>query len=329
MRTSHFFIISWERVSCLSFRLSLCLLPSRSLGFLESFSNSPLSVFYPPLTQSSLPPGHHENHLIWVDSSLMAHLERGLVFLSAIDHRSCGPASLPDCCEPSDLRASIQTVLLGLHADFSFELSLGWYTLVEYCAFIVYCLHFALQSVFQWLILQLLEYFCSTVWQLIIADIISIVQFNYFLLDYSSFTVSLLSLFWSWKCIPGIWSLTEVTNTCNLDSINIILGPRRARKYLIYKYLKRKNLFIVSMMKVFVKRFSNGLFIRSLDFLNCTFIVFSKTGGERYLPFKLPITPLTHDSTVLLTPLSHDSDKLGIWLLQYLISLEPDKFSFW
>jgi hypothetical protein len=127
-------------------------------------------------------------------------------------------------------------------------------------------------------------------------------------------------------------SLTEVTITCNLDSINIILGPRRARKYSIYKYLKSKNLFTwwkFSDWDCFVKRYSNALFVIFLYFLNCTFTVFSKNGGERYFPFKLPITPLTHDSTVLLTPLSHDSDKLGIWLLQYLISLEPDKFSFW
>ncbi len=46
--------------------------PIRSLGFLELFSNSPLSAFCPPLMRSSLPPGHQENYLIWVDSSLMA-----------------------------------------------------------------------------------------------------------------------------------------------------------------------------------------------------------------------------------------------------------------
>ncbi len=34
-----------------------------SLGFLELFSNSPLSLFC-HLTRFSLPPGHHENHLI-------------------------------------------------------------------------------------------------------------------------------------------------------------------------------------------------------------------------------------------------------------------------
>jgi hypothetical protein len=39
------FIIAWERVSWLFFRLSLCRCLSRPLGFLQSFSDTPLSFF--------------------------------------------------------------------------------------------------------------------------------------------------------------------------------------------------------------------------------------------------------------------------------------------
>ncbi len=40
-----FFILPWQRVSWPFFRLWLCLFLTRSLGFLELFSNFPLSVF--------------------------------------------------------------------------------------------------------------------------------------------------------------------------------------------------------------------------------------------------------------------------------------------
>jgi hypothetical protein len=43
--TFPFFNIPWESISWLFFRLSLCLLLSRSLGFLELFLALPLSVF--------------------------------------------------------------------------------------------------------------------------------------------------------------------------------------------------------------------------------------------------------------------------------------------
>ncbi len=57
--------------------------PIRSLGFLEIFFQPSLEHFWPPFTRSSLPPGHHENHLIWVDSSFMAPPWASLV-LSAL-----------------------------------------------------------------------------------------------------------------------------------------------------------------------------------------------------------------------------------------------------
>jgi hypothetical protein len=68
----------WERVNWLSFRLLLCLFSVRLLACPELFSNSHLSVVrecspwvWPLLTWTSLPPGYHKNHLIWVDSSLI------------------------------------------------------------------------------------------------------------------------------------------------------------------------------------------------------------------------------------------------------------------
>jgi hypothetical protein len=60
----------------LSFGCHYAIFLTRFLGFLEFFSNSPLSIFWVPLTSSSLPLDHHKNHLIWVDSSLMVPLSK-------------------------------------------------------------------------------------------------------------------------------------------------------------------------------------------------------------------------------------------------------------
>jgi uncharacterized membrane-anchored protein YitT (DUF2179 family) len=43
--SSPFFILPWKRLSWPFLKLSLCLFSIQSLGFLEMFSNSPLSVF--------------------------------------------------------------------------------------------------------------------------------------------------------------------------------------------------------------------------------------------------------------------------------------------
>jgi hypothetical protein len=69
------------------FRLSPWLISVRSLGFWE-FSNSPFEHPWPQLMRSSLPSGHHENRLIWVDLGLMALLE-----IASFKHLSRGPAS--------------------------------------------------------------------------------------------------------------------------------------------------------------------------------------------------------------------------------------------
>ncbi len=62
-----------ERVSWLWLRLSFCPFPIRFLGCKELSFNSYLSVikecsplFWPPFTWTSLPPGYHKSHLIWV-----------------------------------------------------------------------------------------------------------------------------------------------------------------------------------------------------------------------------------------------------------------------
>ncbi len=68
-----------EKKYACSFWLSLCLFSVSSLGRLELFSNSHLSVFFlPPGNWSSLPSDYHENHLIWVDSSLIVPLSFSL-----------------------------------------------------------------------------------------------------------------------------------------------------------------------------------------------------------------------------------------------------------
>ncbi len=75
------------------FWVSLCLFLVRSLGFLELFSNSPLECLWPPLKQSSLLLGHHENHLIWSELNWAWWPPWASLVLSAFGHLSQGPAS--------------------------------------------------------------------------------------------------------------------------------------------------------------------------------------------------------------------------------------------
>ncbi len=55
----------------------------------------PLSIFGPRSPSPASLPGHHENHLIWVDLSLMAPLELRLFHWVSFSHSWLGPASLP------------------------------------------------------------------------------------------------------------------------------------------------------------------------------------------------------------------------------------------
>ncbi len=61
----------------------------RSIGFLELFSNSPLECLWPLLMQSSLLAGHHENHLIWVDS--MRPVSLGFCSFPPWEYSNVGP----------------------------------------------------------------------------------------------------------------------------------------------------------------------------------------------------------------------------------------------
>ncbi len=122
---SPFLIMFWERVSWLFLRLSLCLVLSRSLGFLKLFSNSPFERLWPPFMGSSLPPGYHKNHLIQLDSRLWSPLELSLVvecLWPLLTH-----SSLPTWLsrELSDLSGLETDSPLARHADFPFELAGG------------------------------------------------------------------------------------------------------------------------------------------------------------------------------------------------------------
>jgi hypothetical protein len=50
-----------------------------------------LKHLWPPLTRSSLPHGHHESHLIWVDSSLMAPLKLASIWVPLIASHEVQP----------------------------------------------------------------------------------------------------------------------------------------------------------------------------------------------------------------------------------------------
>ncbi len=59
-----------------------------SLSCLKLFISFPLSVFGCQSPGLAFLPGHHENHLIWVDWSLMALFELGLFHWVCFGHRS-------------------------------------------------------------------------------------------------------------------------------------------------------------------------------------------------------------------------------------------------
>jgi hypothetical protein len=123
----------------------------RFLGFLELFSNSHLEHLWPPWIQPSLLPRYHENHLIWVNSSLMTFLEVSLA-LSAFDHCLRGPASLPDCPKNNLTWVdSIRTVSLGLHADFPLELLFRTVYAILYIVCLLYIVYILFPN----------EFFCN------------------------------------------------------------------------------------------------------------------------------------------------------------------------
>ncbi len=93
--------------------VTMTIFPLGLLAFRVVFQLA-LKCLWPSLTMSSLPPGHHENHLIWVDSSLLASLELAQFRAPlATSHEVQPPAWMSR--EPSDLS--------GLDPDSSLWLS--------------------------------------------------------------------------------------------------------------------------------------------------------------------------------------------------------------
>ncbi len=155
------------------------------------------------LMQTSLPPDHEKNHLIWMDSSLMAPLELSLV-LSVFGHRSYGPASPPDCPENHLIWVdSIWTVPLYHHAG-SFKNGLC-------LLFIILLLHIVY---IPWHILILFNHFKNWLFLIINALFNFIVSHLILVWLFDSGTGNVLQVFRSWN--------KEVTISCNIGSINII-----------------------------------------------------------------------------------------------------------
>jgi hypothetical protein len=107
--TYHLFNIPWDRVSWVFLLAVTCL--SRSLGCLKSFFGFHLSPFGHHSSRPTSLPDHHKNHLIWVDTSLMAPIELLLVTTHA--------AQPPDDYLKNHLiwLDSIQIVPLGFHVN--------------------------------------------------------------------------------------------------------------------------------------------------------------------------------------------------------------------
>jgi hypothetical protein len=179
MMTSPFFVIPWERVSWVPWLLRVVFQLS-------------LECLWTPLTWSSLSPGHHENHLIWVSSSLVALLELSIFFQCLYPPPHGSTASPPNCPENHLIWDSNQTVPLGLLEDFLLELP---FRTVYALLYIVCCF------IPQWLFVHPVR-----------NDLIRhglILLFNYsskllfwILFDYFNYCF----LFCNWKWIQFFWS---------------------------------------------------------------------------------------------------------------------------
>ncbi len=135
--TSHHFSISWEIVSSVFLLGCHSAWLGRSPGCLKlvsAFSWASLATGHPVQ-----PPclDHHENHLIWVDLSLMAPLE-------SLGHCSRCPASLPDCLESYLIWVdSAVAVPLSFHVNSQlsslWDSFVGWSLLILYCTLFTFC----------------------------------------------------------------------------------------------------------------------------------------------------------------------------------------------
>jgi hypothetical protein len=176
----------------------------------------------PPLMQSSLPPGHHENHLIWVYLSLMAPLELNLVSEHLWPPLTwSSPSGL--FREPSDLSELDPNSPLWLHANFPLELFLRKSML--YCILCIYCTLFTFHITFH----SPMSYSANI--QIFLPDCFNyrlspiIIMMFKFIVLYSNIVWLLFnycSLFWSMEMYSRI-SIPKLVNfTCNFKSINII-----------------------------------------------------------------------------------------------------------
>jgi hypothetical protein len=151
------------------------------------------------LIQISLPSGHHENHLIRVDSSLMVpwsvwdswppitrtSVPRLIIlrtFWSECTLSRWSPLvlqnmSLECLVDPQQIPAIL--IYLAPNYGNRFDNSIYVHCIVPYCVFIVLTAFCLIHS------------FCSYWWDSLL--------FKY------SWTVDHCALFWSWKCIPGIF----------------------------------------------------------------------------------------------------------------------------
>ncbi len=161
---------------------------SRSLGCQKVLISFLLSVFGHWSPGLACLPGHHENHLIWVDLSLMAPLSLGY-FIESLCQHSCSLASLPSHYEnhliwvdlslmalplsglwplftrssfpawlpwePSVWVDSALVVLFGFHVNS--PLSFSWDSFVGQSLLNVYCALFTFCSFDDWI-------FSNTVW---------------------------------------------------------------------------------------------------------------------------------------------------------------------
>ncbi len=201
-----------------------------------------LSVFGHQSPSLASLPGHQVNHLIWVDSSLMALLELPLAMLTW--------SSLPYWLSKNHLIwvDSIPVVSLGLHAvcPLEFPLSLLYRTVSDYYIFCIYCILFHSVMIIPSFCTPMIWFctvrsFCSTISAFRLNSVFfslfsQILQFNACSVNFqfSSFIQLLFdycSVFWSWKCIPGILILERSSNhhlVYILESINIKSSTRLA-----------------------------------------------------------------------------------------------------
>jgi hypothetical protein len=137
-------------------------------------------------------PGHHENHLIWVNSSLMTPLELHL--------NTIMQSSLPAWLSKNYLIWVDSNLVVSPWTSCSLS---PWVTLTfncrmvsDYCILCIYCIWFPSATIIHSLCSSMIQFY-------------TIRLFNYFCIQLLFYYFVHCSLFWSWKlswswrCIPG------------------------------------------------------------------------------------------------------------------------------